>query len=540
MALFEISARLTSQYIDVEPFREELPLAPWELPDPRDVDHLVRSGRAAELPFKVWFAETGIGSKRGGMIHAGGAHMIVSERFLEVLRRLDVSDFSTYPIDLLDSHGNPIPGYVGFAVEPDADGDIQAIPAGGYSFLATARVADALRAARLGLQIREFTGAEDGWTAEELEAAMAEAEEVSRSEAAAEADRLASGNRERYFELCARDSFEHVVVEANWAGRDDEYSTQPPDVADLLADGRADEIPFKVWFAQVNRGTRTEDLLFAGDGPKLASRRFVEALEEHRATGWTTYDAEVLDWQGQPIEGYVGFAVSPGTDAGEIRNYDGVAQYSFLASERVTRALADAGLDFAVGQYPPETFQPASLPVPREAASEPSGLFRLHASYADSHLWVEPRWDGIDDSGYWLLPDGRDISEVVAEGQLDEIPFEVWFRAFGSGTKRGDLLWTGGLAQKFASQRFVEVLQGLGVTGYITYDLAIVDKKGNPIEGYVGFATAPTSDDDEIRPLFGRQGFTFLASERVVDALRAAGALDGVVVEPHDPNDFGE
>ena len=161
-------------------------------------------------------------------------------------------------------------------------------------------------------------------------------------------------------------------------------------------------------------------------------------------------------------------------------------------------------------------------------------LLRAHDESGD--VGVATEWEGKPPLGPWLLPDGRDIDELIADGRLDEVPFPVWFRRVGGGKRWGDLLPGG--ACKIASVRLVGVLESIGATGYRTFPIDLRDRGGEPITGYVGFATTPWQGGTDIQPLLGWQNFTFWANARVVEALRARGA-DDLVIEVYDPVEFG-
>ena len=78
----------------------------------------------------------------------------------------------------------------------------------------------------------------------------------------------------------------------------------------------------------------------------------------------------------------------------------------------------------------------------------------------------------------------------------------------------------------------------MGRRGYRTFPIDLRDRGGEPITGYVGFATTPWQGGTDIQPLLGWQNFTFWANARVVEALRARGA-DDLVIEVYDPVEFG-
>lgn len=150
----------------------------------------------------------------------------------------------------------------------------------------------------------------------------------------------------------------------------------------------------------------------------------------------------------------------------------------------------------------------------------------LSGRIATRDVWVTPEWEGRSRFGPWLLPDGRDVVALVAGGDIDDVPFPVWFRPSNSGRRLGDLLWAGGLSTKLASQRFVDVLVRIGATGYRTYEITFVDRTRRPIEGYVGIASTGTDPDLDVSHVGGSQNSGLQVTRRVLDALLAAG-VDG-------------
>jgi hypothetical protein len=82
------------------------------------------------------------------------------------------------------------------------------------------------------------------------------------------------------------------------------------------------------------------------DHVEIASTRLIEALRAAEVTGYRTFDVEVRDHPGSPIEGYTGFATDPSPGA-DIQNlYDQTGQnYAFIATRRVVEALHGHGAD---------------------------------------------------------------------------------------------------------------------------------------------------------------------------------------------------
>lgn len=142
-------------------------------------------------------------------------------------------------------------------------------------------------------------------------------------------------------------------------------------------------------------------------------------------------------------------------------------------------------------------------------------------------LWVVPTWEGKPMMGPWKTSDGRRIVEVIADGNADTLGFAVWFEQLpdSRGTRRGDILWSGGLPHGLVSTRFVDALQDLGVTGWSTYDVTIKDTQGQSIRGYVGLVADVTGTSELVSRAWkaGRQKPVYLATQRVAEGLAAVG-----------------
>ncbi len=157
----------------------------------------------------------------------------------------------------------------------------------------------------------------------------------------------------------------------------------------------------------------------------------------------------------------------------------------------------------------------------------------LSGRYATRDMWVGPEWKGRPKPGTVppplfpvRLPDGRAVIDVIADGDIDEVPFPVWFQPSNSGKRLGDLLWATGLSTKLASRRFVDVLEQIGATGYRTYEVTFVDRKRNPIDGYIGVASTGSDPELDITHYMGFQNSGLYVKRHVLDALLAAG-VDG-------------
>jgi hypothetical protein len=137
-------------------------------------------------------------------------------------------------------------------------------------------------------------------------------------------------------------------------------------------------------------------------------------------------------------------------------------------------------------------------------------------------MWAVPEWEGKPAFGPYLLPDGRDITALIADGDIDDLPFPVWFRR-SRGTRHGDLLWAGGLSTKLASRRFVEVLDRIGATGYRTFEITVIDRKRTSIDGYIGIASTGSDPELDITHYNGCQNTGLHVKRHVLDALITAG-----------------
>lgn len=163
--------------------------------------------------------------------------------------------------------------------------------------------------------------------------------------------------------------------------------------------------------------------------------------------------------------------------------------------------------------------------LPKRRAVKGWSLLRAQSETAD--MWVAPQWDGKPELGPWMTEDGRRVVDVIADGHGESLAFRVWFEQSpeSKGTRRGDVLWTGGLPVGIVSDRFVQELDRLDVSGWSTYTVTIVDHDGHEVEGYHGFVADVTGRSELVSWAWkvGRQMPVYLATDRVADALMAAG-----------------
>lgn len=149
----------------------------------------------------------------------------------------------------------------------------------------------------------------------------------------------------------------------------------------------------------------------------------------------------------------------------------------------------------------------------------------LKARSGPGNLWVMRDHPGQPEYGHYLGANGESPYDLIADGRVEDLGFTPRFTRSNSG-KLGDLLWTTGDMAKLASRRFVDVLQAVGATGYRTFPAEVRGKRGETIGDYVGFAVLDDDPAKDLRFEFGYQGWSFVASDRVADALKAAGVTE--------------
>jgi hypothetical protein len=142
------------------------------------------------------------------------------------------------------------------------------------------------------------------------------------------------------------------ITGAPWYMPDGVTSVYP-----FIEDWRPEELPFPVWLAPYNGGKKYGDMLWTGGlSLKIASARFIEALRAAEVTGYRTFDVEVRDHAGAPVEGYTGFATDPSPES-EIQNMYGqtVQNIAFITTPRVVEALHDYEADqLDISPYTPD------------------------------------------------------------------------------------------------------------------------------------------------------------------------------------------
>ncbi|WP_029068708.1 hypothetical protein [Jonesia quinghaiensis] len=156
--------------------------------------------------------------------------------------------------------------------------------------------------------------------------------------------------------------------------------------------------------------------------------------------------------------------------------------------------------------------------------------FVLGAFTSSRELWVVLEGEGKPEYGPWKTSDGRDVIDEIAVGRIAELPFPVDFRrdTASTGKKRGDILWLGGHPLLLVSRRFVEALEEMGVTGWLTYPVELRDsgrRSGEPIEGYVGFVPDLTGNAPVRSYNVGTPNFAIRVRGDILDGLKSRGVV---------------
>lgn len=153
--------------------------------------------------------------------------------------------------------------------------------------------------------------------------------------------------------LRARSETSDLWVVPQWAGKPELGPWVTDDgqrVVDVIADGRGESLPFRVWFEQSPncKGSRRGDILWVEGLPiGIVSDQFVEELDNLDVSGWSTYQVSIKDTAGHQIEGYRGF-VADVTGDSEVISWawkDGRQAPVYLAADHVADSLLAAGVD---------------------------------------------------------------------------------------------------------------------------------------------------------------------------------------------------
>lgn len=153
-------------------------------------------------------------------------------------------------------------------------------------------------------------------------------------------------------------------VDMEWEGKADlgPYLTDDgEDIYDVIAAGRAEELPFRVWAVrdENSRGKCHGDILW-GIVP-LVSNRFAQALSDLGVEGFGLYDIDFYDRDGTPIEGYTGFTVdiTGHSEFTSLHWHQGLRNEWFLTTQQVLDGLYERGIDgFETGRVPRKWIPP--------------------------------------------------------------------------------------------------------------------------------------------------------------------------------------
>lgn len=146
--------------------------------------------------------------------------------------------------------------------------------------------------------------------------------------------------------------------------------------------------------------------------------------------------------------------------------------------------------------------------------------YELEARSGSPNAWAVPHHPGMPEFGEFLLPDGRDARDLIADGDTADLGFTPTFLK-EHGNRFGDLLWTTSRS-KVASDRFITALAGFA--GWKSFPVRLTQRRGEDIPGYAGFAVLPGSADVFLTTNFQHESFG--VSDAVMAALREAG-VDG-------------
>lgn len=146
--------------------------------------------------------------------------------------------------------------------------------------------------------------------------------------------------------------------------------------------------------------------------------------------------------------------------------------------------------------------------------------YEVVAKSDEPNAWLLPANPGLPEIGPFKLDDGRDIYQLIADGDIADLEFTPTFR-HTQGSHFGDLLWTT-CEMKVASSRFIKALSGF--SGWRSFDIHLLGREGETIDGYKGFAVVDGSVD--VFHTIGFQFWSFGVSDDVMAALRTHSADD--------------
>lgn len=167
----------------------------------------------------------------------------------------------------------------------------------------------------------------------------------------------------------------------------------------------------------------------------------------------------------------------------------------------------------------------------------PDEWYDVNGKSGTRDFWAYPEGPGKPKYGHWLLPDGTDVEDEIADGRIEELPFPVRFVRDGAsrGERRGDFLWSGAAPYTLVSERFVNALTELGVGGFRTYPVSVYDrdKARTPVPGYVGFIPDLTWTEPVHSRFRGDVSFTLEIRGDVLQGLLDRG-VDQFDYKPHE------
>ncbi len=156
--------------------------------------------------------------------------------------------------------------------------------------------------------------------------------------------------------------------------------------------------------------------------------------------------------------------------------------------------------------------------------------YELVARAGTASAWAFPDNPGQPELGPFKDEQGRDIDQLIANGDVADLGFVPTFRK-KHGSRFGDLLWTS-CEIKVASVAFINALSGF--SGWRSYPIQYLDRKGNAIEGYMGFAVEEGSGD--VFHSLGFQHWSFGISDEAMDSLRDHGVTGFIAKKIQPPS----
>lgn len=155
--------------------------------------------------------------------------------------------------------------------------------------------------------------------------------------------------------------------------------------------------------------------------------------------------------------------------------------------------------------------------------------FVLQALHGSKQCWVTPTWGGQPKDQWWTLPNGTDVTEIIAAGNGLSLPAPT-LHVDNTGALR-DMLHNSAMVPAVVSDRFVEAIRESNITGLNFVPAPVVPKRGKPFDGY-SLAFLTNADDDDVRAFPNRLDTAlFDVTADTLHALTAAG-VDGFHVRP--------